>query len=610
MRKKENLWTLDQAAALEALAETYGAPCRTLAQNFLGDAYEAETCFQDACRQVWQAGQGQGDLLSALLRATRRLAWQRAPEGGRPDALIQELDRALPRREAPALPGGEGTAVWAAFFRGMLPESRRLFLRRYFFGDGIGPLAVAARQNEVAVHDQLSRLRQQLVQRLEEAGALPPDGAALFAALEGVEDPWLREAAGVRAQSRRRWLPALIGGGAGVALIAAILLFVPWDTPAAQGMAGEPGALQDGAYYVYVGSGFALPNQNRTPEGIFRYIPGQGAEELVSCENYDINILADLGWRVNSHGLYFIDSNTGQLYRQDLATGEQTVLFTIPEEDLNPPEVQWEGKDLWNYFVHDQPLEAPIPSAIWLLGVSEDTVTLAYRYPDGSTSDTLVLDSRTGEVRSRTRDLEDRWTSYVGDRAIETVVMPHTEGFTYPGWEDDAETNAYRWTDIRENNVSLLPPGTMEGQSDTAQDFRGGLLVGYCPRETLDENGNYLRYATGYLLLTADGATYDLPGPAQGEERTYHCAAGDWVYYSCRSWTATDTGGRRMTQQLRAQHLDTGEDVLIEDDLWGNQVVTDGTWCYLSDEITTTCCRLDWDGQGRPCGLTVVEKGL
>ena len=50
--------------------------------------------------------------------------------------------------------------------------------------------------------------------------------------------------------------------------------------------------------------------------------------------------------------------------------------------------------------------------------------------------------------------------------------------------------------------------------------------------------------------------------------------------------------------------------MLIEDNLWGNQVVTDGTWCYLSDEITTTCCRLDWDGQGRPCGLTVVEEGL
>ena len=45
-------------------------------------------------------------------------------------------------------------------------------------------------------------------------------------------------------------------------------------------------------------------------------------------------------------------------------------------------------------------------------------------------------------------------------------------------------------------------------------------------------------------------------------------------------------------------------------DVPGDQVVTDGTWCYLSDEITTTCCRLEWDGQGRPCGLTVVEEGL
>ena len=122
-----------------------------------------------------------------------------------------------------------------------------------------------------------------------------------------------------------------------MALIAAILLFVPWDTPAAQGMAGEPGVLQDGAYYVYVGSGFALPNQNRTPEGIFRYIPGQGAEELVSCENYDINILADLGWRVNSHGLYFIDSNTGQLYRQDLATGGADRPLHHPRGGPPPP---------------------------------------------------------------------------------------------------------------------------------------------------------------------------------------------------------------------------------------------------------------------------------
>ncbi len=38
-------------------------------------------------------------------------------------------------------------------------------------------------------------------------------------------------------------------------------------------------------------------------------------------------------------------------------------------------------------------------------------------------------------------------------------------------------------------------------------------------------------------------------------------------------------------------------------------MVTDGTWCYLNDEITTTCCRL---GAGRPGAAlwpTVVGGG-
>ena len=65
-----------------------------------------------------------------------------------------------------------------------------------------------------------------------------------------------------------------------------------------------------------------------------------------------------------------------------------------------------------------------------------------------------------------------------------------------------------------------------------------------------------------------------------------------------------------MTHPLWARNLHTGEEVQVAPDVPGDQVVTDGAWCYLSDEITTTCCRLEWDGQGRPCGLTVVEEGL
>ena len=39
-------------------------------------------------------------------------------------------------------------------------------------------------------------------------------------------------------------------------------------------------------------------------------------------------------------------------------------------------------------------------------------------------------------------------------------------------------------------------------------------------------------------------------------------------------------------------------------------LVTDGTWCYCTNGSTTDCYRLDWDGQGRPTGLVLVESAL
>ena len=527
-------------------------------------------------------------------------------------ALVQELDRALPLTAPDTLPAQGWTGAAEAFLQNLLPESRRLFLRRYFWGEGIGPLAVAFRQNEVGIHDQLDHLRQQLVGRLQTAGALPPDGAALFAALDDLPARWVAETAGLAPRRGRKVLPAVLGAAAGVALVAAIVVANPPAEPTPQGLAGEPGVIQDGVYYVYAGSGFGLPGQEREAVGLFRYTPGQGAEELVSCADHPIVTGANYGWDVNSHGLYYIDRETGQLFRQDLESGAETLLYTIPDEDFYLPEDQLDEGDLWDYYVHGETPEVLIPAAIWFQEVTEDQVVLTYRHTDGASSDTLVLDSRTGEELSRTPDPDPRegWTTRLGDRVIETVVMPHTEGFTYPGWEEDAETNAYHWTDLRENGVSLLPPGTMEGQAEGAQDFRGGLLIGYCPRETLDEQGNYVRYATGYLLLTPEGGTYDLPAGAEEDLRTYHAAAGEWVYFTQRAWEDRDTGGRRMTHPLWARNLHTGEEVQVAPDVPGDQVVTDGAWVYCSDGTTTDCYSLTTDDQGRPTGLTLVEEGL
>ncbi len=585
--------------------ETAQTRCLALARNFLEDPAQAQACLREALAQA-----GEGDL-PALARATRRLARLRAPEGGRMAALVQELDRALPLIAPDTLPAQGWTGAAEAFLQNLLPESRRLFLRRYFWGEGIGPLAVAFRQNEVGIHDQLDHLRQQLVGRLQAAGALPPDGAALFAALDDLPARWVAETAGL-APRRGKRLPAVLGAAAGVALVAAIVVANPPAEPTPQGLAGEPGVIQDGVYYVYAGSGFGLPGQEREAVGLFRYTPGQGAEELVSCADHPIVTGANYGWDVNSHGLYYIDRETGQLFRQDLESGAETLLYTIPDEDFYLPEDQLDEGDLWDYYVHGETPEVLSPAAIWFQEVTEDQVVLTYRHTDGASNDTLVLDSRTGEELSRTPDPDpgEGWTTRLGDRVIETVVMPHTEGFTYPGWEEDAETNAYHWTDLRENGVSLLPPGTMEGQAEGAQDFRGGLLVGYCPRETLDAQGNYVRYATGYLLLTPEGGTYDLPAGAEEDLRTYHAAAGEWVYFTQRAWEDRDTGGRRMTHPLWARNLHTGEEVQVAPDVPGDQVVTDGAWVYCSDGTTTDCYSLTTDPQGRPTGLTLVEEGL
>ena len=63
----------------------------------------------------------------------------------------------------------------------------------------------------------------------------------------------------------------------------------------------------------------------------------------------------------------------------------------------------WGVGDLWNYFAHGEELELTYDVALFLNQVGEDTVTLTYRYPDGKTTDTVVLDSRTGALCPRQR---------------------------------------------------------------------------------------------------------------------------------------------------------------------------------------------------------------
>ena len=90
----------------------------------------------------------------------------------------------------------------------------------------------------------------------------------------------------------------------------------------------------------------------------------------------------------------------------------------------------------------------------------------------------------------------------------------------------------------------------------------------------------------------------------------YLAVADGWLYFTNRTWAALDNGGRRQEWSLWARQLETGEEVLVQNECGPLRLITDGTWCYLSDGNTTDCYRLEHDGQGRPCGLTLVEETI
>ena len=401
-------------------------------------------------------------------------------------------------------------------------------------------------------------------------------GEKLYELLDALDDTLVLESAEVKRTTWRRRL-ALVA--AVVAVIAAVWFFTtePVRHPR-EDVGGQIGVIQDGVYYVYAGSGVPAPKEARAPQGLVRYVPGQGKKVLVPYRDHRLDISGPV-WGLNAQGLYYIDGAENQLWRLDLATGEETLLYEAPT--LSPGRWDRQDRPLWETLledIHDTAYDA----ALFLDQVTEDTVTLTYRYTDGATTDTLVLDSRTGDLRSKTRNQAGQWTQYVGDRAIAVVLRTQ-----------DPETGQ-QWVDLREEGVSLLPAGAV-AQAPTA-DFQGGLLAWYTAQGEGTGEG-------AYLLLPQAGGIYSLPAGPAGEARTYLAAAQGWVYYTARQEAGRGTA-------LWARNLATGEAVPLLERCNITGLVTDGTWCYCTNGSTTDCYRLDWDGQGRPTGLTLIERAL
>lgn len=170
--------------AEDAIAQSeqkYGGYCYAIAQNLLGVREDSEECVSDTWLNAWQAmpPQRPARLAAFLGRITRNLAldrWRRtvaAKRGaGQTALLLEELAECLPA------PGGaedwlderELTALLDRFLAGLAPQTRLIFLRRYWYGCPVRQIAADCGLTESKVKMTLLRTREKLRTVLEKEG--------------------------------------------------------------------------------------------------------------------------------------------------------------------------------------------------------------------------------------------------------------------------------------------------------------------------------------------------------------------------------------------------------------------------------------------------------
>ena len=167
----------------QAIAESdkkYGALCRSIALRLLGVREDAEECVNDTWHAAWnQIPPSRPQALGAFLgRITRNLSvsrWRRDRAQKRYDGmevLLSELEDCVP---APGtveenLDRRQLARSVSAWLDSLADRDRRLFIRRYWYGDLVKDLAAETEEKANSCAQRLLRLRRALRTFLESEG--------------------------------------------------------------------------------------------------------------------------------------------------------------------------------------------------------------------------------------------------------------------------------------------------------------------------------------------------------------------------------------------------------------------------------------------------------
>lgn len=175
-------WARDEQAITHT-AERFGAYCRTIAMNLLGNARDAEECENDTWLAAWNSMPDNRPtrLAPYLGRITRNLALDlrdkaRAAKrgGGQMEAVLDELAECLPAPNGVVkqAESAETARTLNVFLRGLSEETRNIFIRRYWYCDSAAEIARRFGVSESKVRVTLHRTRKKLKEFLEKEGVL------------------------------------------------------------------------------------------------------------------------------------------------------------------------------------------------------------------------------------------------------------------------------------------------------------------------------------------------------------------------------------------------------------------------------------------------------
>ena len=166
--------------ALSVIERSYGRLVYSLSYNILHVNEDAEECVSDALLAVWNTipPKRPKSLLAYICSLVRNISFNRydynhaSKRNGEMNVILDELDEAIPSSEnvAEDVESGRISEVINAFLAEEKEKDRIIFVRRYYYSDGISDIAERVGISEAAIAMRLSRMRTRLKKKLEEEG--------------------------------------------------------------------------------------------------------------------------------------------------------------------------------------------------------------------------------------------------------------------------------------------------------------------------------------------------------------------------------------------------------------------------------------------------------